>query len=394
AAQKGAIAAVVDREIISDIPLIKVKDTFSAYGELAKARREAVDIPVCAVTGSCGKTTTKTMLASILSQCGSTLATEQNLNNNIGVPLTLLRLTPEHKFAVIEIGASLTHEIAYAAKLAQPDIAIITCAAPVHLDGFGDLDGVARVKGNVLQGLTADGVAVLNADDSYFSYWRDLLGNKRCVSFGIENSADVTAHSIEIASDITCFELQTPQGKIKICLPVFGKHNIMNALAASAAAEMAGASLTDIKQGLETMQPVAKRMISKIGLNGATIIDDSYNANPRSMQVALDSLRYSAGEKILVVGDMAELGANAAQYHQDLGLMAKEKAVDHLYAIGDLTRLTVETFGDGSYFFTDRNELIAELKNKLRPETTVLVKGSKVNRMWEIVAVLTTVNEE
>jgi murE/murF fusion protein len=385
AEQKGAKAAVVDHDITANIPIIKVDNTSYAFGELAAKRRNALNIPILAVTGSCGKTTTKNILGKILP---NSLITAENLNNNIGVPLTLLRLTPEHKFAVIEMGANAPHEIAYAAKLTKPTVAIITCAAPVHLQGFGDLDGVARVKGDILQDLTDDGTAVLNADDKYFSYWNNLLHGKHCISFGLKNSADITAHDITITEQKSRFVLQTPVGEETINLPLPGKHNIMNALAASAAAYAINISLADIKNGLQTMQPMAKRMIRKPGKNNSIIIDDSYSANPQSMQAAIKVLSLSSGEKILVIGDMGELGDNASQYHHELGIMARELGVNKLYALGQLTQLTVNAFGKGAYYFINRNELIAAVANILNANTIVLIKGSNVNRMWEIVAAL------
>lgn len=383
AAAKGAIAAMVEHEITADLPQIRVPDTFKALGEFAKKRRQQVSIPIIGLTGSCGKTTTKTMLASILVLAGPTLATEKNLNNNIGVPLTLLRLTPEHKYAVIEIGANQPQEIDYAAELVKPDIAIITNAAPVHLEGFGTLDDVARIKGDILRWLTNDGVAILNADDKYFDYWQNLLNGKRVISFAIQRQADVTAHDID-----TSFTLQLPTGETKITLKVFGEHNIMNALAAAAAAHVLDIDMVTIKQGLETMAPVAGRLLKKIGKNGSIILDDSYNANPRSMQAALKVLIQHPGEKILIAGDMAELGADTERFHHELGIMAREFGVQRLYAVGELTQLTVTAFGEGGYYFTNRDELIAAVNNVLQPSMTILVKGSKVNRMWEMVTAL------
>jgi len=395
AEQKGAIALVVDREVNSNIPAIKTNDTFQVLGELGAMRRRAANIPVIAITGSCGKTTTKAMLASILNICGKTLATKENLNNNIGVPLTLLQLQPRHEFAVIEIGANQVHEIAYSAKLAEPNIAVITNAAPVHLEGFSDLDGVARVKGDILQGLTNDGIAILNADDKYFNFWQSLLKGQRSLSFAIQKPADFYAENIIIDEQHrTHFILHSPLGNKPIHLQMVGMHNVMNALAASCSAYAAGASLAAIKVGLETMLPVAQRMLHKKGHNGAVIIDDSYNANPRSMEAALQVLMHGCGEKILVVGDMGELGVNREQYHHELGIKARELGVHRLYAVGQLTKSTAQAFGEKGHYFTNRNELIAAINAILAPDVTVLVKGSKVNRMWEIVAALLEINEE
>ena len=353
---------------------------------MAATRRMQVNIPIIALTGSCGKTTTKTMLASILSQCGNTLATEANLNNNIGVPLTLLRLMPKHEFAVLEVGANMVHEISYSAKLIKPDVAIITNAAPVHLEGFGDLQGVARIKGDLLRELKSDGTAVLNADDLYFTYWQSLLKKQKVLSFGMHKSSDITADKIIIAKDgTTNFTLKMPAGEVIIELQSMGEHNVKNALAAAAAAYAVNVPIDKIKLGLEQAEPVERRMIRKNGYNNAIIIDDSYNANPESMRAAMQLLIKGDGEKILVIGDMGELGAMAQQAHWDLGLEAKALGIKNLYAIGELTRETVKAFGVGSYHFANLEELINAVRQELKFDVTVLVKGSKINHLWEVV---------
>ncbi|KPJ67322.1 MAG: hypothetical protein AMJ43_05585 [Coxiella sp. DG_40] len=389
AERKGAIAAVVSRDVNCNLTLIKTDNTFYALGRLAALRRQQVTIPVIAITGSCGKTTTKTMLASILNICGNTLMTQENLNNNIGVPLTLLRLTPEHDFAVIEIGANQVEEIAYSAELTHPNVAVITNAAPVHLQGFSNVDGVAKVKADILQGLAEDGIALLNADDEYFDYWRSLLKEKQnYLSFAIHHKANITATNITNVQNTTSFILHTPLNEQSIQLPVIGEHNVMNALAAAAAAFAVKTSLSAIKIGLETMQPVTRRMLYKSGRNHSIIIDDSYNANPRSMDAAMRVLMQNPGKKILVVGDMAELGDLTEQYHCELGVKARTLGIDQLYAIGKYTLFTVETFRGKAYHFKTHNELIAAVSDLLEPQVTVLIKGSKVNRMWEIVDAL------
>lgn len=387
AEQKGAIAAIVSRDVKCTIPLIKVADTIVAFAEMAATRRMQVNIPIIALTGSCGKTTTKTMLASILSQCGNTLATEANLNNNIGVPLTLLRLMPKHEFAVLEVGANMVHEISYSAKLIKPDVAIITNAAPVHLEGFGDLQGVARIKGDLLRELKSDGTAVLNADDLYFTYWQSLLKKQKVLSFGMHKSSDITADKIIIAKDgTTNFTLKMPAGEVIIELQSMGEHNVKNALAAAAAAYAVNVPIDKIKLGLEQAEPVERRMIRKNGYNNAIIIDDSYNANPESMRAAMQLLIKGAGEKILVVGDMGELGSIAQQAHRDLGHEAKALGIKKLYAIGELTRETIDAFGVGAYHFANLEELINAVRQELKFDVTVLVKGSKINHLWEVVA--------
>lgn len=390
AEQKGAIAAVVERKVNCNIPLIEVDSTFHELGKLAHLRRQEIDIPIIGVTGSCGKTTTKTMLASVLEQYGKTLATEKTLNNTIGVPLTLLRLEPCHKFAVIEIGANQPNEIDYSAGIVNPNVAIIANVAPVHLQGFGGLDDVARNKGDILKHLTNKGSAVLNADDDYFQYFEKSLKAKFIVSFGINNPADISASEIVVNENgTTRFILHTPLGIASVTLPVLGVHNVMNALAAAGAAYAVGAPLTAIKNGLEDFQPVIGRLIKKSGYNGAVILDDSFNANPESIRAAMAVLaKITSRENALVIGDMAELGSMEESYHHQLGIWARDFGVQKLYAVGQLTRITVSAFGKGGYFFFNRDELIAELKNILHSDMTVLVKGSKINHMWEIVDIL------
>lgn len=389
AEQKGAIAAVVDH-LVPDIkmPQIVVPDTLKAFQELGAKRRQALAIPVAAITGSCGKTTTKTMLASILAQRGDTLVTEGNFNNDVGVPQTLLRLSPSHKFAVIEIGASHLEDVANLVPLVNPGVAIITNVAPVHLQGFGGLDGVAKAKGDILDGLRPNGCGILNADDDYFSYWCHRLQaqGRKILSFGVKNKADVMAENIELDKDgHCCFALCASGDKIAVKLPVLGKHNISNALAAAAAAIVFGISLADIKAGLEQMQPVAKRLIKKAGLNGSLILDDSYSANPRSTEAAMEMLANISGKKILVFGYMAELGSEAEFYHRQIGRQAREFGISKIFALGELTKFTVESFGAGACFFADQGELVAALRKELDKDVIVLVKGSHSNKMWQIV---------
>lgn len=386
AEKKGAKALIVSKFATSSIPAILVKDTFLALGELAKMRRDNVKIPIIGITGSCGKTTVKAMTASILSQMGETLFTKSNLNNNIGVPMTLLRITEEHKFAVIEIGASLNHEIDYAAKITKPNIAAITCAAPVHLEGFNDLDNVANIKGDLLRNLPNDGIAVLNADDHYFDYWKNLINNKKFISFGINNKAEIKAENINCSlKEKTNFILKIPDANAEIHLPLFGEHNVMNALAAAGIAFALKIPLEKIKYGLENMAQVKNRMIEQYTKKGALIIDDSYNANPVSMLAAINVLIKFAGKKIMVVGDMKELGKDEIFYHKELGKQAKKFGIDKLFAVGELTKFAVEAFGECAKFYDDRDKLIDDLKALSDDNTAILIKGSKVNHLWEIV---------
>jgi UDP-N-acetylmuramoyl-tripeptide--D-alanyl-D-alanine ligase len=392
AAEKGAIAAVVSKQIKTTIPLIVVDNTLEAFMQLALWHRQKFNIPVIALTGSCGKTTTKEMLAAIFSQCGQTLFTHENLNNNIGVAKVLLQLSAEHQYAIIEMGSNAFGEIKRSAKATCPTTSLITNAEAVHLENFIDIDGVAKEKGSILHDLGVGSFAILNADDKHFSYWQNLSGAK-VVSFGIKNSADVFATDITVGSDgLPSFHLFTPIGETYIKLPIVGEHNVMNSLAAGATAISANLSLAAIKHGLENVKPVAHRLIKKVGLNNSAIIDDSYSGTPIAMEAALKVLSLVHGTKIFIVADMKELGANPERLHHELGLKAKQYGVDQIFALGNLTRITVEAFGTGGHFFNDRAELLDEVKKILNPEVTVLVKGSHSNKLWEIVEQLVADN--
>lgn len=389
AAKKGAVAAIVSEPVASDIPILLVEDTCLALGQIAAFHREQFDIPLIALTGSAGKTTTKVMLASILQQCGSTLATEGTLNNHIGVPKTLLRLSNEHRYAVIEMGANHSGEIAYLTNMAKPTVAFITNAAAAHLEGFGDLPGVARAKGEIFQALAKDGTVIINADDQFCSYWQGITKNYSPIYFGIKNSAAFTAKDIHINEEgYASFRLYTPQGEIDIQLQIAGEHNVMNALAAAAAAQAVGASLAEIKAGLETAHPAYRRLVIHKGHAGATIIDDSYNANPLSVKAAIALLAKKAGEKIIALGEMRELGPAAASYHQEIGRVAKELGINHLYAYGQLNEFTVKAFGEQGFYFDDQTAMIDALRTQLNPDVTVLVKGSLSTQMDKVVKAL------
>lgn len=393
ARERGAAAALVSRMLDDPLPQIVVADTRLGLGRLAAAVRAELAIPVLAVTGSNGKTTVKEMLSAILARRGAVLATRGNLNNDIGVPLTLLRLRPEHRYAVIEMGANHPGEIAYIAGLAAPTVAVVTNAGPAHLEGFGNLEGVARAKGEIYQNLAAGGVAVINADDAYAALWRELAADCHQISFGIDAAADVSASPDSIhlhmqnASSVMRFTLRTPDGELSIALPLPGRHNVMNALAASAAALAAGAHLNDIKEGLEAMTPVAGRLQMRVGLRGAHVLDDTYNANPASLQAGLDVLAACAGEKWLVLGDMGELGGDSAELHVAAGQQARAAGIDHLFAIGAQSRGAVRAFGDAQHF-ESVEALIATLRGALRPDVNVLVKGSRFMHMERVVEAL------
>jgi UDP-N-acetylmuramoyl-tripeptide--D-alanyl-D-alanine ligase len=391
AAAAGAIAAVVDRPVAgAPLPLIQVADGQAALTAAARGWRERFAGVVVGVAGSNGKTTVKEMTAAILAQRGACLATRGNLNNHIGVPLTVLRLSDEHRSAVIEIGANRPGEVADLVRIARPDVGLITNAGAEHLEGFGDIDGVARAEGEMVAGLDADDVAILNADDPYADLWRGMT-RARVVTFGIDD-ADFSA--VDVSEELadsgfrTTYTLRTPQGTRAVRLNVGGRHNLRNSLAAAAAAVSAGASLDDVVAGLAAMQPVAGRLQPGRTTQGARLIDDSYNANPSSMRAGIDVLVSMPGRHWLVMGDMGELGEHARTSHVEVGQYARERGVQRLFATGPLSTLAVEAFGAGAEWFADTEALARTVNAALTPDVTLLVKGSRSNRLERVVTSL------
>jgi len=385
AAGKGAIGALVSRDLEADIAVVQVADTRLGLGQLAAYWRRQFQIPVIAVTGSNGKTTVKNMIAAILNVVGPTLATQGNLNNDIGVPLTLLCLRQGDRHAVIEMGMNHPGEIDYLTKLARPTIALINNAAAAHLAGLGSVEAVARAKGEIYAGLAADGIAVINADDAYADLWRELAAPHRVITFGLDQPADVSAE-FQLDAGGSTIHLKTPHGGISMRLSLLGRHNVMNALAASSASLAAGVSLTDIQAGLEKLRSVTGRLEVKRGLNGARVLDDTYNANPGSLAAGVEVLKAASGERVLVLGDMGELGDAARDIHRRVGLLAKSLGIDQLYAVGELTQEAVEAFGKGAQHFTSHEALIENLRACLHAGMTVLVKGSRLMKMERVVA--------
>ncbi|HUA26318.1 MAG TPA: UDP-N-acetylmuramoyl-tripeptide--D-alanyl-D-alanine ligase [Steroidobacteraceae bacterium] len=387
----GAAAALVDAPQPVGLAQVVVADTQAALSRAGHAWREALEIPVIGVAGSNGKTTAKEMTAAILSEAGSTLATRGNLNNHIGVPLTLLRLEAGHRFAVIEMGANRAGEVADLVKVARPTVGLITNAGAEHLEGFGSLEGVARAEGEMVAGLAADATAVINADDEFASLWRGMTP-ARVVTFGIASEADFRASDLRtiLGSDgfLTRFRLSSPLGRTDIELHLGGRHNVANALGAAAAAAAAGATLEQIVRGLGIMRAVPGRLQLKAAACGAWIIDDSYNANPSSVRAGIEVLASLEGRRWLVLGDMAELGEFAADEHCGIGTFAREHGIERLFATGALAALAVERFGNGGQWFPDTEALTRELLRVLSGGTSLLVKGSRVNRLERVVAAL------
>lgn len=390
----GLLVEKVNPEI--DLPQLQVADTTLALGQLGRINRQQFNGPVIAITGSGGKTTVKTLLANILSKCGCVYATRGNLNNHIGLPLSLLEISADCDFAVLELGASAAGEIAYLANLAQPQIALVNNALRAHVAGFGSVEGVARAKGELFEALSESGRAILNLDDPAADIWRGQIGERKCISFSASGKAeaDLWAENIaENASGEVSFVLHSPAGQVAVQLNLLGRHNVANALAAAACAQAVGVSLEDIKAGLESSRAVAGRMEIKRGTAGAVIIDDSYNANPDSVRAALDALSRQAGEKVLVLGDLAELGPSAADLHRELGELAKQSGLDRLITVGQLTRHSQEAFGDAGRHFDNCEDAVAFIETFIGTDSVVLVKGSRSAGMERVVAALTRAGE-
>ena len=394
ARQAGAAGALVSAPQPLPLPQVLVIDTQAALERAARTWRAQFRGPVVGVGGSNGKTTTKEMTAAILGQLGPCLATRGNLNNHIGVPLTLLGLTAEHRCAVIEMGANRPGEIALLAALARPSVGLITNAGAEHLLGFGTLEGVARAEGEMVSGLTPAATAVLNADDEFFTLWRGSTA-ARIVTFGLKAAADFSASEIRSQVDAagfqTHFRLHAPQGSTAIRLSLGGTHNVTNALAAAAAATSAGASLAEVAAGLAAVRAVPGRLQFRQTAGGAWLTDDAYNANPSSVRAAIEVLMGLEGRKWLVLGDMGELGPTAEQAHAAIGEFARGAGIERLYATGPLMALAVQSFGAGAQWFSDVPQLAAHLKSALTADgaaVRVLVKGSRFNRLERVVQAL------
>ncbi|MDP1653047.1 MAG: UDP-N-acetylmuramoyl-tripeptide--D-alanyl-D-alanine ligase [Rhodocyclaceae bacterium] len=391
---QGATCALVSTDWAAahpDLPLVGVADTRLALGKLAAHWRTRFHIPLIGVTGSNGKTTVKEMCAAILrADFGqhAVLATTGNLNNDIGVPLTLLKLRTSHHAAVIEMGMNHPGEIAYLTRIARPTVAVVNNAQRAHLAGLGSVFEIAKAKGEIFEGLGETGVAVINADDPHAEFWRALNRDRRIVSFGFSPAADVrgtwqASHENEgFGSELA---LTTPLGKLAFHLPVPGEHNARNALAAAAACLAAGVPLAPVARGLEGYAGMQGRLQRQSGCGGALVIDDSYNANPDSMRAAIDVLAALPGRRIFVMGDMGEVGEAAGQLHDEIGGYAKSQGVDYLFALGEKSVAAVHNFDSGGQHFTSVAALVKTLKPLMDKETTVLVKGSRFMRMERVV---------
>ena len=392
AAEKaGAAGALVDAEQSGAISQIVVGDTQAALEQASSAWRAQFSLPIVGVAGSNGKTTVKEMTAGILAQAGNTMATRGNLNNHIGVPLTLFQLEAQQRFAVVEMGANHPGELAALVKIARPTIGLITNAGAEHLEGFGSLEGAARAEGEMVEGLAPSGTAVINADDPFADLWRGLTKAK-VVTFGLQPGATFTAKDVraDIGAEgfVTRFTLECPLGRAPVQLRLAGNHNVTNALCAAAAAAAAGVTMEHIVTGLGAVQAVKGRLQFKKTRHGAWLIDDSYNANPSSVHAGIDVLAQLGGRQWLVFGQMGELGSFAEEAHREIGTYAREHGVERIFAVGALAQLTTDVFGSGAQWFADVAELSQTLDAAVTADVRLLIKGSRSNRLERVVAAL------
>jgi UDP-N-acetylmuramoyl-tripeptide--D-alanyl-D-alanine ligase len=385
----GAAAVMIAADAHLDVqPALVVDDTLRALGRLAAWQRVRMPARVAAITGSNGKTTVKEMTAAILAaEAGqdAVLATAGNLNNDIGVPLTLLRLTPAHRYAVVEMGMNHAGELSYLSQLTHPDVALVNNAQRAHLQGLGSVEAIARAKGEIYSGLKSDGVGLINVDDAYAPLWRELCGSRRVMGFGMGPAAEVRVAAAGGAAGRQPLTLYTPAGRIDTSLGVPGEHNLRNAAAATAAALALGASADAVARGLAAFAGVKGRLQMHPCILGATLIDDSYNANPDSVGVAIRVLAARPGRRILVLGDMGELGEGGERLHAEIGEQARAAGIDRLLCLGELSLHAARAFGAGGMHFERIEELLAEIECALAPDVTVLVKGSRFMRMERVV---------
>jgi UDP-N-acetylmuramoyl-tripeptide--D-alanyl-D-alanine ligase len=391
AAGAGAVAALVERASDAAIPQIVVADTLDALAKLGRHWRGRFDIPLIALTGSNGKTTVKEMLASILrAQAGDdgVLATRGNLNNHIGVPLMLLELREQHRYAAIEMGMNHPGEIAQLAAIAQPTVALVNNAQREHMEFMSTVEAVAQENAAVFAALPADGTAVINADDAHAGYFRRAAGAHRMVDFGIETAAAVSGGYVlkNLSSEI---QLRTPAGEASATLAIPGLHNVRNALAACACAHAVGITPATIGAGLDRFRPYDGRLQVKRAGNGATVIDDTYNANPDSVRAAIDVLAECPAPTVLVLGDMGEVGEHAEEFHREVGAYARSRNLTSLYAYGEQTREAVAAFGAAASHAESIEQLLERVKACATPQTTLLIKGSRFMRMERVVQALT-----
>ncbi|HEX7385076.1 MAG TPA: UDP-N-acetylmuramoyl-tripeptide--D-alanyl-D-alanine ligase [Burkholderiaceae bacterium] len=396
-ADAGAAGAVVARAADGAFSQIVVADPLAALQAFAHSWRGDFHIPLVGVTGSAGKTTTRQLAAAVFAELGPVCATQGNLNNHIGVPLTLCRLRTEHRAAVIEMGANHAGEIALLADIARPTIGIVTLAGDAHLEGFGSRDGVAHAKGEMFAALNDNGTAVINADDFYAPLWRRLAGRARIIHFGLDRQAEVAADDVRLDDAGSRFvlrvDLDGTRGEAPVRLALPGRHNVRNALAAAAAGLVAGVPLEAVARRLADARPIAGRGVWMTAANGARILDDSYNANPTSVRAGLEVLARRPGTRIALLGDMAELGPEGLALHEAVGRQARALGIDVLCTVGSLSRATALGFGAGARHFDDVETAVAALRDLLGPDVSLLVKASHSAHLERVVAALTGATE-
>jgi len=380
----GAVAAIIHKDVVTSLPVIKVEDTRKALGGLAAARRQTFSGKVVAITGSNGKTTVKEMLSVIVAKQGEVLATRGNFNNDIGMPLTLLRMEKED-YAVIEMGANHPGEISNLSSIARPDIALINNAGPAHLEGFVSLDGVARAKAEIYEGLSDNGTVVINMDDAYADYWKQLTKDKKIIGFSMKNKMENVYGQWQSTPSGGDLIVSINGNEVKIKLKVYGVHNAMNALAAIAVAEALEIKHEYIMQALNEFAPVKGRLEFYRVNNRLTVIDDTYNANPASLSAGIDVLNELPGKHWLVLGDMGELGNDGRRIHFDAGIKARTSGVTRLLTIGEASKHAADAFGENAETFTDKEELVSYIKKHQSDELGILVKGSRFMHMEKIV---------
>ena len=389
AIQKGAIAAIISTNQKDTKNKIIVKSGREALGKLAQYWKSQSKIPLVAITGSNGKTTTKEMIGSIVSSHLKSrkklLMSQGNFNNDIGLPLSLLNIKKIQKCAVVEMGMNHKGEISYLSKIAIPDIAVITNIAEAHIEFFGSKKGIAKAKSEIFEGLKKDGTAIINRDDEFYSLMKNAARTKKIISFGLNKKSDV--YLKKTAQGIS--QIHTPKGSVNIKVKLQGEHNLKNVLAAVASTIALKIPLKTIKKGIEAIKPVHGRLEVKKGFNGSIVIDDTYNANPESMRAAIDVLANKDYEKILIIGDMGELGKKAAQYHASIATHINKKKTLHVVGIGKLTKHTIDKCNGNAKWFNNKKELIQYVKSKIRKNSCVLVKGSRFMKMEEVVEALT-----
>lgn len=381
----GATAILASRAPLNAIEqsvcFLEVDDTVLALGRLAAFWRDRFPVPMIGVTGSCGKTTVKGMITAICETMGKTLSTQGNFNNHIGLPLTLLRLDSTYRYAVIEMGASAKGEIEYLGKIAKPNVSLITNIAPAHILGFGSLEGVAQAKSEIYSVLPQEGIAVLNLEEPFNASWRTPIGDRKVITFGLRSDAMVRASEVEYLAMGVRLRLHVQDQSRQMEIGIPGKHTVLNILASAAATSAIGISIDDIVQGLGAFEGVPGRLCRYSGLKGACVIDDTYNANPGSVNAALDVLAGCKGQTVFVMGDMAELGDNAADYHARVGTYAREKGISQLLAVGKFSELAVNAFGKGAMWYPTKEALVEALKDQMASHTVVLIKGSRSSQM-------------